>query len=42
MAGATPTALTRSFTGKRARGVANDFLRQHDAEAPSGYPTCCT
>ncbi|MFF0155755.1 nitronate monooxygenase [Micromonospora sp. NPDC005203] len=38
VAGAAPTALTRSYTGKRARGVANDFLRQHDASAPTGYP----
>ncbi|MET8044466.1 nitronate monooxygenase [Micromonospora sp. NPDC005215] len=38
VAGAAPTALTRSYTGKRARGVANDFLRRHDASAPTGYP----
>ncbi|MEU7753889.1 nitronate monooxygenase [Micromonospora sp. NPDC049101] len=38
VAGTTPTALTRSYTGKRARGMANDFLRQHDASAPTGYP----
>ncbi|RAO12125.1 Nitronate monooxygenase [Micromonospora noduli] len=38
VASAAPTALTRAYTGKRARGVANDFLRQHDAVAPSGYP----
>ncbi|MGW5581195.1 NAD(P)H-dependent flavin oxidoreductase [Micromonospora chokoriensis] len=38
VASTAPTALTRSFTGKRARGVTNDFLRQHDAAAPAGYP----
>ncbi|MEW2431006.1 nitronate monooxygenase [Micromonospora sp. NPDC047644] len=38
VAGAAPTALTRAYTGKRARGVANDFLREHDAVAPRGYP----
>ncbi|MDG4759027.1 nitronate monooxygenase [Micromonospora sp. WMMD710] len=38
VAGTGPTALTRAFTGKRARGVVNDFLRRHDAAAPTGYP----
>ncbi|MFG1919328.1 NAD(P)H-dependent flavin oxidoreductase [Micromonospora sp. NPDC048898] len=38
VAGTTPTALTRSYTGKRARGMVNDFLREHDASAPTGYP----
>ncbi|CCH17198.1 nitronate monooxygenase [Micromonospora lupini] len=38
VASAAPTALTRAFTGKRARGVVNDFLRAHDAAAPAGYP----
>jgi nitronate monooxygenase len=38
VAGAAPTALTRAFTGKRARAVANDFLRRHDGSAPAGYP----
>ena len=38
VASAAPTALTRAFTGKRARGVVNDFLRTHDAAAPTGYP----
>jgi nitronate monooxygenase len=33
-----PTALTRAFTGRRARGIANRFLRDHDALAPSAYP----
>jgi nitronate monooxygenase len=34
----TPTALTRAFTGRRARGIVNRFLRDHDASAPSAYP----
>ena len=32
------TALTRAFTGRRARGIVNRFLIDHDAEAPSAYP----
>ncbi|MEU5908202.1 nitronate monooxygenase [Micromonospora sp. NPDC047467] len=38
VASAAPTALTRAYTGKRARGVVNAFLRAHDAAAPTGYP----
>ncbi|SCE71643.1 nitroalkane oxidase [Micromonospora coriariae] len=38
VASSAPTALTRAYTGKRARGVVNDFLRRHDAAAPAGYP----
>jgi nitronate monooxygenase len=37
-AGDTPTALTRAFTGRTARGIENRFLREHSAEAPSAYP----
>jgi nitronate monooxygenase len=33
-----PTALTRAFTGRRARGIVNRFMRDHDAAAPQGYP----
>ncbi|HEV2592742.1 MAG TPA: nitronate monooxygenase [Gaiellaceae bacterium] len=33
-----PTALTRAFTGRLARGIVNDFMREHDAHAPHGYP----
>jgi nitronate monooxygenase len=33
-----PTRLTRAFTGRRARGLANRFLREHSAEAPIAYP----
>nr|BAO20174.1 putative 2-nitropropane dioxygenase [Sphaerisporangium sp. SANK 60911] len=32
------TDLTRAFTGRRARGLANRFLREHSAEAPAAYP----
>lgn len=31
------TALTRAYTGRWARGLANDFIRAHKA-APAGYP----
>jgi len=33
-----PTALTRAFTGRTARGIVNRFMREHDADAPSAYP----
>jgi len=32
------TALTRAFTGRLARGVANRWMAEHEAEAPSAYP----
>jgi nitronate monooxygenase len=32
-----PTELTRAFTGRRARSIANRFLREH-RDAPSAYP----
>jgi nitronate monooxygenase len=31
------TAITRAFTGRRARGIVNRFMRDH-ADAPSAYP----
>ncbi len=34
----TRTATTRAFTGRPARGLVNAFLREHDADAPRGYP----
>ena len=37
-AGDAATALTRAFTGRRARGIVNRFMREHDAAAPKGYP----
>ena len=33
-----PTALTRAFTGRTARGIENRFMREHEADAPHGYP----
>jgi nitronate monooxygenase len=33
-----PTAVTRAFTGRRARGIVNAFMREHGAAAPSAYP----
>jgi len=33
-----PTALTRAFTGRLARGLVNRFLREHTGSAPSAYP----
>jgi nitronate monooxygenase len=32
-----PTAITRAFTGRRARGIVNRFMREH-VDAPSAYP----
>ncbi|GGM53211.1 2-nitropropane dioxygenase [Longimycelium tulufanense] len=32
------TALTRSFTGRPARGLVNRFLLDHSAHAPAAYP----
>jgi nitronate monooxygenase len=34
----TPTAMTRAFTGRLARGVRNRFMTEHDREAPVAYP----
>lgn len=33
-----PTALTRAFTGRLARGIVNRFMEEHSAAAPSAYP----
>jgi nitronate monooxygenase len=38
LAADTPTALTRAFTGRLARGLVNRFLREHSAAAPAAYP----
>jgi nitronate monooxygenase len=32
------TALTRAFSGRRARGIVNAFMREHSSRAPSAYP----
>jgi nitronate monooxygenase len=37
-AGSGETALTRAFTGRRARGIVNRFMREHDGAAVRGYP----
>ena len=34
----THTTLTRAFTGRPARALVNDFVRRHDAAAPTAYP----
>jgi nitronate monooxygenase len=34
----TPTALTRAFSGRLARGLVNDFMREHSDHAPEAYP----
>jgi nitronate monooxygenase len=34
----TPSALTRAFTGRQARGLVNRFLVEHSADAPIAYP----
>jgi nitronate monooxygenase len=36
--GAAPTRLTRAFTGRRARGIANRWMAAHEADAPVAYP----
>ena len=34
----TPTAITRAFSGRRARGIVNAFMRDHDGQALPAYP----
>jgi nitronate monooxygenase len=38
LAGGGPTAMTRAFTGRLARGIRNRFMDQHGAAAPVAYP----
>ncbi|MEA2171146.1 MAG: nitronate monooxygenase [Solirubrobacteraceae bacterium] len=33
-----PTALTRAFTGRLARGIVNEFMERFGEDAPSAYP----
>jgi nitronate monooxygenase len=33
-----PTALTRAFSGRLARGIENRFMREHSGAAPPAYP----
>jgi nitronate monooxygenase len=37
-AGDVPTAVTRAFTGRPARGLVNRFLAEHSGAAPAAYP----
>ncbi len=32
------TVVTKSFSGRYARGLLNDFIREHEQDAPLGYP----
>lgn len=34
----TETVTTRAFSGRPARGLRNEFIVRHDADAPAGYP----
>jgi nitronate monooxygenase len=38
LGGDRETRLTRAFTGRRARGVTNRFMLDHDGLAPHAYP----
>jgi nitronate monooxygenase len=38
LAGQGRTAITRAFSGRRARGIVNRFLVEHSDEAPAAYP----
>jgi nitronate monooxygenase len=38
LAAETPTATTRAFSGRQARGLRNRFLVEHSAAAPAAYP----
>ncbi len=38
LASDAPTATTRAFSGRLARGIRNRFLDDHTAEAPAAYP----
>jgi nitronate monooxygenase len=38
LAGRGRTVLTRAFTGRTARGIANTFALEHSGDAPPAYP----
>ncbi len=38
LAAGGPTALTRAFTGRSARGIVNRFMLEHGDDAPAAYP----
>jgi nitronate monooxygenase len=38
LSGHVKTATTRAFSGRRARGIVNRFMREHEAASVSAYP----
>ncbi len=38
LASSDRTRLTRAFSGRNARGIVNEFMAEHDAQAPRAYP----
>jgi nitronate monooxygenase len=38
LAAGRPTALTRAFTGRQARGIVNAFMEEHSEDPPIAYP----
>jgi nitronate monooxygenase len=38
LSGRGPTAVTRAFSGRNARGIENRFMREHERDAPLAYP----
>jgi nitronate monooxygenase len=38
LAAPSSTRLTRAFSGRQARGIANRFMREHGDDAPAAYP----
>jgi nitronate monooxygenase len=38
LSGRGPTAVTRAFSGRNARGIENRFMREHEDDAPLAYP----
>jgi nitronate monooxygenase len=38
LASDAPTAFTRAFTGRLARGIVNRFMEEHSKDAPIAYP----
>jgi nitronate monooxygenase len=38
LSGRGPTAITHAFSGRRARGIENRFMREYENEAPLAYP----
>ena len=38
LAAPAPTRMTRAFSGRRARGIVNRFMTEHEGDAPAAYP----